>query len=112
VGNQFVPTQWLERRPFEWRTATRLPVKRADLYRVVANADLRIRQVANDVGAEIVDPYDWLCDVQTCEVATAAGKPIYFDGTHLRTSFVMDHLTMLDPYVYVSGMSVAESPFQ
>ena len=111
-GEPVRPTQWLERRPFEWHTATRPPVKRAALYRVVANADLRIRQVANDVGAEIVDPYDWLCDVQTCEVATAAGKPIYFDGTHLRTSFVMDHLTMLDPYVYVSGMSVAESPFQ
>jgi hypothetical protein len=106
-GASASPIQWLDRHPFEWHTAAPVLVQRADLYRVVANADLRIRQIAHDVGAEIVDPYDWLCDAQTCKVATVAGTPIYHDKTHLRTSFVMDNLAMLDPYVYVSGTPAA-----
>lgn len=96
------PMRRIDRGLFSWRVAPMVPSSRTELYAVVADVDLQIRESARDGGAEIVDPFDWLCDAETCALATGEGVPIYMDKTHLRASFVRDNLAMLDRYVYVS----------
>ncbi|MEW6165091.1 MAG: acyltransferase family protein [Pseudomonadota bacterium] len=55
----------------------------------------RLRRIARETGAEIVDPVDYLCSEEKC-LATKDGLPIYMDGNHLRASYVRDHADFLD----------------
>lgn len=56
----------------------------------------RLRKVATNSGAVIIDPQDSLCNGDTCKVITADGRPLYKDFGHLRPFFVRDHVDYLD----------------
>ena len=99
------PRRRLDRRLFSWHSVPVGSVSRDELYRRVNDIDTRIRESAREAQAEIVDPFEWLCNAQTCEVVTSSGWPLYMDKTHLRASFVADNFRMLDRFVYVGGTS-------
>ena len=52
-------------------------------------------------GAEILDPLPWLCSSGRCPVIDEAGRPIYFDNSHIRADFVRRRITALDDFVIV-----------
>jgi hypothetical protein len=55
----------------------------------------QIKDVANKVGAKVIDPMDYLSKDGVCS-RFFEGLPIYRDGGHLRAGFVRDHATYLD----------------
>jgi hypothetical protein len=59
----------------------------------------RIRSIAERGGARVLDPADWMCTASGCPVTDAAGVPIYKDTTHLRASFVRQHVHAFDELV-------------
>lgn len=99
------PMRRLDRHLFSWHSVPVGPVSRDELYRLVANVDTRIRDSAREAKAEVVDPFERLCNAQTCEVATSSGWPLYKDATHLRASFIASNFTLLDEFVYVNPVS-------
>ena len=102
-GPSVDPARLIDRRTLFWIERPAVPVTRTQLHGVVAAVDARILEVARTVGAEVVDPFDWLCGPESCPVMTANGEPIFKDDSHLRASFVRDHVPMLDRFVYLSG---------
>lgn len=57
----------------------------------------RLRDVAVQAGATVIDPLDYLCDKNFCPAMNHDGEPMYKDATHLRPSYVRDHVFFLDP---------------
>ena len=102
-GPSVDPARLIDRRTLFWIKRPAAPVTRTQLHSVVAAVDARILEVARTVGAEVVDPFDWLCGPESCAVMTGDGGPIFKDDSHLRASFVRDHLPMLDRFVYLDG---------
>lgn len=56
----------------------------------------RIRHMARQQGAQILDPLPQLCTDQKCVSLTDEGIPIYKDSGHLRASYVRTQATFLD----------------
>jgi peptidoglycan/LPS O-acetylase OafA/YrhL len=56
----------------------------------------RLRLIAKDTGATIIDPALWLCEGDVCETETTGGVPMYCDDGHLRGNFVRDKVHYLD----------------
>ncbi|MCI9880885.1 MULTISPECIES: acyltransferase family protein [Methylobacterium] len=48
----------------------------------------RLRAVAQEIGAEVLDPAPWMCEGDVCPAATAAMRPLYRDQVHLRWSVI------------------------
>jgi peptidoglycan/LPS O-acetylase OafA/YrhL len=55
----------------------------------------KLKEIARNVGAHIIDPTHYLCHENTCQ-NLLNGDPIYKDGGHLRPSYVKDHIKFLD----------------
>ena len=56
----------------------------------------KLRQIADDTGAEIIDPLTFLCRNDRCPVLTQDGTPLYRDGAHLRPFAVKARASFLD----------------
>ena len=96
------PERLIDRRNLRWEAHGPANISREILYSLVESVDTTILVVAREIGAEIVQPFDWLCDATVCATRDATGRPIYSDESHLRASFVRDRLTMLDRFVYIT----------
>jgi hypothetical protein len=59
----------------------------------------KLRKIAKNTGATIIDPSLWLCDGEICETKAAGAVPIYCDESHLRASFVRENVYYLDDIV-------------
>jgi hypothetical protein len=70
-------------------------VMKNDYVEFVAPIMDRLRQIARETGAEVIDPVEHLCGEEKC-LATLNGLPIYMDGNHLRSSYVREHANFLD----------------
>lgn len=70
-------------------------IYKGDFIAFVSPVMNKLRLIASQTGAEIVDPVDFLCGVEKC-YSTLAGDPIYMDGNHLRSTYVRDHANFLD----------------
>lgn len=55
-----------------------------------------LRRIANETGAEIIDPLNFLCSDDRCPVLTQDGTPLYRDGAHLRPFAVRTRANFLD----------------
>lgn len=55
----------------------------------------RLRLIAIQTGAAVIDPVDYLCGAEKCN-STFHGDPIYMDGNHIRSSYIRDHGNFLD----------------
>ena len=70
-------------------------VMRKDFVKFVSPIMDRLRQIARETGAQVIDPVEHLCGEEKC-LATLNGLPIYMDGNHLRSSYVREHADFLD----------------
>ena len=62
----------------------------------VAPLASRLRSIAAQTGARIVDPRPALCDGMVCPSAGPDGLPLYIDSNHLGASFVRERASFLD----------------
>ena len=65
----------------------------------------RILKIANETGANVIDPMAWLCD-ETCPAVTADGSPNYKDYDHLSLDALV-HVRYLDVLVMPRGLDDA-----
>jgi peptidoglycan/LPS O-acetylase OafA/YrhL len=63
----------------------------------------RLRQIAADTGALVIDPMNELCDAKSCPAVTANGEPMYRDMFHLRIGYVREQVRFLDETVLSAG---------
>jgi peptidoglycan/LPS O-acetylase OafA/YrhL len=47
----------------------------------------RLRTIANDTGAKIIEPTDFLCKGNICPVTDSDGTPLYMDSIHMRPQY-------------------------
>jgi len=66
----------------------------------------RILKIANETGADVIDPVAWLCD-ETCPALSADGSPIYKDYDHLSFDALIHRVHYLDALVMPRGMDDA-----
>lgn len=56
----------------------------------------RLRRIAAQTGATVIDPLRSLCNETSCPSVSERGESMYRDLWHLRPSYVRDHVTYLD----------------
>jgi hypothetical protein len=66
----------------------------------------RIVRIANETGADVIDPVAWLCD-ETCPAVAADGSPNYKDYDHLSLDALIHRVHYLDALVMPRGMDDA-----
>jgi peptidoglycan/LPS O-acetylase OafA/YrhL len=109
-GNEFDPRQMVQ-----WTLLSpgfRISIHNAgtaDIIKLVGPADDRIREVAQSTGAVVIDPLEFLCNSTVCPAISPGGDPMYKDGSHLRPSYVRDHVQFLDQTILdVDGKAAAQ----
>jgi hypothetical protein len=66
----------------------------------------RILKIANETGADVIDPVAWLCG-ETCPAFSADGSPNYKDYDHLSFDALIHRVHYLDALVMPRGMDGA-----
>jgi peptidoglycan/LPS O-acetylase OafA/YrhL len=100
-GDQFDPRNMVRRVGFQYQVNLSPPVPRIQIEAANAFIDDRLREIAARVGAELVDPLDYLCTMALCPTTTDDGRPLLMDESHLRSSIVRQRFNALDRYVFV-----------
>ncbi len=77
------------------------PLLRRDLVALTGPIDERLKRIAAAIGAEVIDPTDWLCGAVDCPAADELGRPLYKDATHLRASVARQRFDAVDRFVYL-----------
>lgn len=95
------PSRIVDRGPVRARAFPATAPSRAELKKVDEAADAKVIAVAQHVGAEVVDPFDELCDAERCPVFIEGVGPVYKDDSHVRASIVRERFTLLDRYIYL-----------
>jgi peptidoglycan/LPS O-acetylase OafA/YrhL len=73
------------------------PVPIDGLRAVYASADAKLRVIAQETGATLLDPFPDVCGSgDGCSPFFGGGEPKFSDGVHLRPVFVREHLNILD----------------
>jgi peptidoglycan/LPS O-acetylase OafA/YrhL len=99
TGMKLSPTYMAERPWKNFLHQFRLPkggIEKAQLdsrYRRI-HADLT--RIAQEAGATVIDPTQFLCDAKRCEALDEKGEPMYRDADHLRPVFVRHQATFMD----------------
>jgi len=100
VDGGFPPRQMIRRTVFGsgFRVDSR-PAERTSIARAIGPFVSRLIQIANDTGAQVIDPMNSLCNEKDCSPVTAGGDPIYHDSWHLRASYIQAHVNYMDQTV-------------
>ncbi|MGH8082853.1 MAG: acyltransferase family protein, partial [Lysobacter sp.] len=64
---------------------------------------VRLRQIAKDNNATLVDPLGGLCADGVCRSITKGDEPIYRDTFHLRKFYILESVGYIDPIVLDAG---------
>ena len=64
----------------------------------------RLKQLALNAGATVIDPLDTLCTNGRCPII-ANRRPVYVDTHHLSATYVKNHADFMDPLVFEDGQS-------
>jgi len=84
------------------RDAQRIPQSlwrdRQQLERQDQEATARLADFARGVGATVINPFDYVCTSTKCPVVVA-GKPLYRDQWHYRSSVARDYAFFIDAIV-------------
>ena len=97
VGERFSPRFMVKRDPvisLRPRPNSGVDRKTLDAYMLKLQKDLR--DAAKSVGADVIEPFDYLCNDLTCIAVDSEGDPVYKDGYHLRPSYVRGNATFID----------------
>jgi peptidoglycan/LPS O-acetylase OafA/YrhL len=101
-GEAFDPKSLIDRDAILVRVhAAHAPVPRDQISALAAPIDERLKRIAAEVGAEVIDPTEWLCAPKYCPTADEAGRPLYKDDTHLRASFARERFGAIDRFIYL-----------
>jgi peptidoglycan/LPS O-acetylase OafA/YrhL len=120
VGVKIDPRKMIQRTVLAPGFEIKIPrLTRAELSKAVDPIDERLRVVARESGARVIDPVASLCDEIMCPVVTDDGEPMYRDIAHLRPSYIRDHVQYLDEILLdspstttrVDGAVPGSSPF-
>ena len=100
TGDAIAPRHLIDRSLTDWSFRLRpaalpAPPFVSELRPVVT----RLKQIATDTGAKIIDPIQSLCNARTCPLTDGAGLPIYKDDAHLDPVFVKANVHYLDDIV-------------
>jgi hypothetical protein len=68
----------------------------SDVEEVIGPLASRLREVAREAGAEVIDPMLDLCHRGICPIVTKSGVPVFHDVGHLNPSYVQDNVRFLD----------------
>jgi len=71
-------------------------IKKNDFVQYASPVVNPLREIANQTGATVIDPLDYLCSSNFCPAALEDGTPIYRNSKHLALRFVRDHMNYLD----------------
>jgi len=93
------PEARIARSGMSWRVLPPHKIDLAQFQTATAAAQNRVRLLALESGAELIDPSNYLCSAGKCATTSPSGVPYYSDGTHLRASFVREHVTFLDGWI-------------
>lgn len=104
-GPQFDPRKMARRSGLGFEVELSDPVPRSTVVEQNAFIDGRLRQIADRVGAELVNPLDALCDAGSCRTTDSDGNPLFMDPSHLRASTVRKGFAALDKYVYIGPVT-------
>lgn len=63
----------------------------------------RIVRVAYEAGAEVIDPFEFLCDQQVCPAFSKDGELLYKDYDHVSLHAALHHIRYLDPILMRAG---------
>jgi len=56
----------------------------------------RLRAIAVQSGAVVIDPRDWLCHGMSCASISASGAPNYLDSNHVSNTFAREQALFID----------------
>lgn len=108
-GANFDPRQMIRRSLFSPAfTLDIRPPSRRDMLEAVGPIGEKLRAIARESGASVIDPVEWLCTKTDCPATTAAGEPMYRDRSHLKPSYVRTNVWFLDGTVLDRSALFAE----
>jgi SGNH domain (fused to AT3 domains) len=84
-----------------WFGETPSALNRREMVETLEPIDSKIRGIANEVGASVIDPLLYLCDGTQCPVIAEDGTSMYHDMWHLRPSYVRERVGYLDEILEV-----------
>jgi hypothetical protein len=82
-------------------------LSRADIQKLLGATNAKLIQVAQQTGANVIDPIQSLCDHLTCPAVSPDGEPIYVDGAHIRPSYARANVSYLDETVLDANLAPA-----
>lgn len=71
-------------------------ISRSQVDGMYAQIQSDLKMVAEQNGATVISPMDYLCDSSTCPSVDRDGEPLYKDATHLRSSYSKYHADFMD----------------
>ena len=83
-----------------WYGETPLSLKKSEVTATLEPIDSKLRTIADEAGASVIDPLEFLCETTQCPVVGNDGKSMYHDMWHLRPSYVRDKVMFLDKILY------------
>jgi peptidoglycan/LPS O-acetylase OafA/YrhL len=109
MGIDFDPHQMILRAFLTpaFRIAVRYP-DRAKVVHAVDPINSKLRRIARDTGARIVDPLTWLCNGAVCPAISPEGEPLYHDMWRLRPGFVREKVSFLDDILLNDNAGIAK----
>ena len=99
VHDRFNPGKMVTRSLTGFQIASHVeePVPIDELRAAYASVDAKLRAIAEETGATLLDPFPDVCGRgDGCSPFFGAGEPKFSDGVHLRPVFVREHLAFLD----------------
>lgn len=102
-GEPFDPRNMVDRIGFSYQVKLNPPVLRTQIVAANAFVDDQLKSIAQRVGADVVDPMNTFCTPLRCPTTTDDGRPLFMDGSHLRSSIVLENFDALDRYVYAAA---------
>lgn len=98
------PRHLVDRGLWHWTPVTQNWRNYDALKSVVLDVDRRVATVAQQVGAEVVDPFTEFCHNEHCDISTPDGKPIFMDDSHIRASYAHDQIHYLDRFFFMYSL--------
>jgi peptidoglycan/LPS O-acetylase OafA/YrhL len=96
IGEGVDPRNMLHRSFSGIRLEAGPPVRLSALLSRYGSVEARLSAAADDAGATVIRPTDYLCSNDACPIVDARGQPMYIDASHLRPSYVRKHATFID----------------
>jgi hypothetical protein len=95
-GEELAPRSLVSRSFFNGVKVRTTPLSKDKAVQRAEPARSRIIGIARRTGAKIIDPFDYLCDQETCPSLSSDGTPIYKDYDHLSIYAVTHRVNYLD----------------